>query len=106
MKIQELFQASGVPTKTIRFYEEIGVLPSPKRKPNGYSEYNQANIERLRLVAGARRLDLSLNDIREIIAFPLNQKAQCLLMGAPTTVSEKQLRDVHIRIDPTALAKK
>jgi len=45
-------------------------------------------------------------NIREIIAFPLNQKAQCLLMGAPATVSEKQLRDVHIRIDPTALAKK
>jgi aspartyl-tRNA synthetase len=45
-------------------------------------------------------------NIREIIAFPLNQKAQCLLMSAPTTVSEKQLRDVHIRIDPTALAKK
>ncbi len=46
------------------------------------------------------------SNIREIIAFPLNQKAQCLLMGAPATVSEKQLRDVHIRIDPTALAKK
>jgi aspartyl-tRNA synthetase len=45
-------------------------------------------------------------NIREVIAFPLNQKAQCLLMGAPTTVSEKQLRDVHIRIDPAALAKK
>lgn len=41
--------------------------------------------------------------IREIIAFPLNQKAQDLLMNAPAEVLPKQLRDVHIKIDPTAL---
>ena len=35
--------------------------------------------------------------IREVIAFPLNQKAQDLMMGAPNLVSPRQLRDVHIR---------
>ena len=77
MKIQELSQASGVPTKTIRFYEESGVLPSPARKPNGYRDYDQADIERLRLVAGARRLDLSLDDIREILALRDQREAPC-----------------------------
>ena len=37
--------------------------------------------------------------IREIIAFPLNSKAQDLMMGAPGTVKREQLRDVHIMID-------
>lgn len=77
MKIQELSQASGVPTKTIRFYEESGVLPSPARKPNGYRDYDQSDIERLRLVAGARRLDLSLDDIREILALRDQREAPC-----------------------------
>jgi len=77
LKIQELSQASGVPTKTIRFYEESGVLPSPARKPNGYRDYDQKDIERLRLVAGARRLDLSLDDIREILALRDQREAPC-----------------------------
>ena len=38
-------------------------------------------------------------NIREVIAFPMNSKAQDLLMGAPGTVTEKQLKDVHIKID-------
>jgi DNA-binding transcriptional MerR regulator len=77
LKIQELSQASGISTKTIRFYEESGVLPSPARKPNGYRDYDQADIERLRLVAGARRLDLSLDDIREILALRDQREAPC-----------------------------
>ena len=46
------------------------------------------------------------SSIREIIAFPLNQKGQDLLMNAPAEVLDKQLRDVHIRIDPAVLAEK
>ncbi|HLP42416.1 MAG TPA: aspartate--tRNA ligase [Fibrobacteria bacterium] len=43
-------------------------------------------------------------NIREIIAFPMNQKAQDLMMGAPGDVTEKQLRELHIQIDPKVLA--
>ena len=38
-------------------------------------------------------------NIREIIAFPLNQKGQDLLLEEPAEVSDKQLRDVHFQID-------
>jgi aspartyl-tRNA synthetase len=43
------------------------------------------------LLAGAQ-------NIREVIAFPLNQQAQDLMMGAPSAVPDKQLRDLHIRL--------
>jgi aspartyl-tRNA synthetase len=45
------------------------------------------------LLAGAQ-------NIREVIAFPLNQQAQDLMMNAPSTVSERQLKDLHIRLAP------
>lgn len=77
MKIQELSLATGVPAKTIRFYEETGVLPLPPRKPNGYRDYDQTDVDRLRLVAGARRLDLSLDDIQEILAMRDRREAPC-----------------------------
>lgn len=38
------------------------------------------------------------NNIREVIAFPMNKNAQDLMMGAPTEVTEKQLREVHIKV--------
>jgi aspartyl-tRNA synthetase len=38
------------------------------------------------------------DNIREVIAFPMNQKAQDLMMNAPSDVTEKQLRELHIKI--------
>jgi len=38
-------------------------------------------------------------NIREVIAFPMNSKAQDLMMGAPGNVTKEQLRDVHIKLD-------
>ena len=38
-------------------------------------------------------------NIREVIAFPMNSKAQDLMMGAPGTVSREQIKDVHIKLD-------
>ncbi len=43
--------------------------------------------------------------IRDVIAFPKTQRAQCLLTKAPSMVEEKQLRELHIRLRPTELAK-
>ena len=77
MKIQEFAQLTGLSTKTIRYYESIGILPSPKRTPNGYRDYNEQNVERAQFVAGIRSLDLSLNEIMEFLAMRDRREAPC-----------------------------
>ena len=77
MKISELAEQTGVPAKTIRYYEDVGLLPLAIRKPNGYREYGEADSDRLKLVAGTRRLDFSLAEISEIIDLRDRQIAPC-----------------------------
>ena len=77
MKISDLAEQTGVPAKTIRYYEDVGLLPAAARQSNGYREYREEDIERLKLVAGARRLDFSLAEISEIIDLRDRQIAPC-----------------------------
>ena len=77
MQIQELAHRTGVSAKAVRYYESIGLLPVPKRRLNGYREYGQADIDRVKLVAGARNLDFSLGDIEEILALRDRRAAPC-----------------------------
>ena len=68
MLIHELAKQTGVPAKTIRYYESIGLLPRPKRSANNYRQYAPAEAERLRFIASARSLGFSLDDVAEILA--------------------------------------
>ena len=77
MQIQELAQRTSVSAKTIRYYESIGLLPAPRRRANGYRDYGEADIDRAKLVAGARSLDFSLDDIEEILALRDRREAPC-----------------------------
>ncbi len=80
MKIQEFSQQSRLPAKTIRYYESIGILPPPPRAPNGYREYEEQDLERALFVAGARSLELSLDEISELLAMQDQREAPCRTM--------------------------
>lgn len=63
----KLSKMSGVHIETIRFYENEGVLPEPKRAHNGYRLYDKKYVLMLSFITEARKLDFSLKEIREII---------------------------------------
>lgn len=61
MRIGILAQRLGIAANAIRFYEKQGLLPQADRGQNGYREYSEADISRLRLPIGLRSLDLPLD---------------------------------------------
>ena len=60
LTIGELARLTGVNAKAIRHYENIGLLPRPKRQANGYRRYGLADVNRLRLLRHIRLLGVSL----------------------------------------------
>ncbi|CAC5343829.1 MULTISPECIES: heavy metal-responsive transcriptional regulator [Planktothrix] len=68
LKIGDVAQQSGLSVKTVRYYEEIGLLaPTVERSDSGYRLFEPSVINRLGFVRRAQSLGLSLNEIRDIL---------------------------------------
>ena len=67
LTIGQLAELAGVPRKTIRYYEEAGVLPPPRRSDARYRLYSDIDVRRVELVRRARALDMGLADMRELV---------------------------------------
>lgn len=65
--IGRLADVTRVPAKTIRYYEEVGILPPPQRSESRYRLYSQTDVRRLELVRRARLLDMTLPEVRELV---------------------------------------
>jgi MerR family copper efflux transcriptional regulator len=77
MRINQFAQLTNLSAKTIRYYEDIGLLPPAHRLDNGYRDYDDTDVDKARFVAGARSLDFSLDDIQEILALREQREAPC-----------------------------
>ena len=67
MRIGELAEATGTTTKTLRYYESIGLLSVPERTESGYRSYRAPAVERVRFIRDAQASGLSLTEIRSIL---------------------------------------
>lgn len=95
MRIGELADPLGLNTRTIRYYESIGLLPEPERTPSGYRDYDEQAGERLRFIRTAQRLGITLDEIGEILALRDRHEQPC---GYVREVLRRQVDDIDERI--------
>jgi len=67
MRIGEVGEATGVTTKTLRFYESIGLLPAPERTPSGYRDYSPEVTERVQFIRDAQSAGLTLAEVTSVL---------------------------------------
>lgn len=67
MNIGAVSEKSGLPAKTIRYYEDIGLI-SPDRRDNGYRNYTSEDVHRLRFLQRSRGLGFSVEECRQLLS--------------------------------------
>jgi DNA-binding transcriptional MerR regulator len=67
-RISEVAKRTGFSRPAIRYYEEIGLVPAPSRLKSGYRVYDDRSLDRLSFISRAKRLGLSLDEVRELAA--------------------------------------
>jgi len=74
MRIQEASKQSGMPAKTIRFYEDIGLMRPATRAANGYRQFNERDVRTLKFIQRARRLGFAVEDIQKLLSLWQNKR--------------------------------
>lgn len=96
MKIGELATAGGVTTKTIRYYESIGLLDEPRRTPSGYREYDTGAVERLRFIRDSQVSGLTLAEIASVLELKSAGERSC---AHTTELLQRHLAEIDAQIE-------
>lgn len=94
MNIGEAARRSGLPTKTIRYYEDIGLVSSARRD-NGFRDYGDKDVHNLRFVARARGLGFTVEECRHLLQLyqdPGRSSAEV------RQAAERHVRDIQAKI--------
>jgi DNA-binding transcriptional MerR regulator len=95
MPIGEAAKASGVKVPTIRYYEQIGLLPAPPRTEGNRRLYDRRDVERLLFIRHARDLGFEIDAIRTLLHLQDNPGRSC---EAADAIARARLEDVEMRI--------
>jgi DNA-binding transcriptional MerR regulator len=93
--IGELAQHSSTTTKTLRFYEDEGLLPHPNRTSSGYRDYPSSAVDRVVFIRNAQKAGFVLRQIRQVLDIRDGGEPPCEHVGQ---LIEQRLDDVERRI--------
>ena len=94
MNIGSASEISGLPAKTIRYYEEIDLV-SPSRSENGYRDYSEVDLHRLRFLQRSRSLGFSIEECRLLLSL-YNDKNRA--SGDVKEIAVEKIRQIDEKI--------
>lgn len=95
LAIGTLAKRTGTKVQTIRYYEQIGLLPEPGRTEGGQRRYGDDDLDRLAFIRHARQLGFTLEAIRELLDLSDNPSRSCAEVDV---IAHRQLKEVEARI--------
>ncbi len=95
MKIGALAKQTGLSVQTIRFYEYEGLVSTPQRTEGNYRLYDTESLRQLEFIKQCRNLDLTLDEIRELIKYQATPEETC---GEINHIVDLHVQEVDDRI--------
>ena len=100
--VQKLGKLAGISTRTLRYYDEIGILKPARINSSGYRIYGQAEVDRLQQILFYRELGVSLESIRDIVTAPSFDGATALREHREKLLEKRKQLDMLIaNVDKT-----
>ena len=100
--IAEAGTQTGLSARTLRYYEEVGLLPGVRRRAGGRRVYGADQLERLRFITRLKALGLSLAEIKELNAVYAIGGSTRAMLRRLAELLDRHLADVDARIDELA----
>ena len=98
MPIGALAERTGVKVETIRYYEQVGLLPPPERSEGNQRRYGRRHAERLAFIKHARDLGFSVDSIRTLLKLSDNPELPCDQAHAISVAHLDEVRDKIARL--------
>jgi DNA-binding transcriptional MerR regulator len=98
LQIGDVADRTGLSLRTIRHYEEVGLLPEPRRSPGGFRLYSEQAVERLLLIKRMKPLDFTLEEMRDLIDIR-DELARPRPAKARRTELTERLRTYHALVE-------
>ncbi len=95
LRRSDLARLTGCNIETIRYYENIAVIPAPRRSAKNYRIYDQRHVARLRFVMRARDLGFTLEEIRELLGLVDGKGRTC---GEVQALAMRHIENIRARI--------
>ena len=101
--IGEVAKATGIKVVTLRYYEQLGLVPAPARTAGNYRAYSEKDLRRLRFIRRCRDLGFTLDQVRELLRLSSQKNQEC---SEVDRITRRHLTDVEAKIsDLKRLAK-
>lgn len=100
--VQKIGKMAGISTRTLRYYDEIGLLHPARSNSSGYRIYGSAEIDRLQQILFYRELGIGLDDIKNIVTSPSFDEIQALKEHHTKLLQKKeQLEQLIVTVEKT-----
>ncbi len=93
--VGKLAKKANINIETLRYYENIGLMPKPKKLESGYRVYAESDLRKLLFIKNSKMLGFTLKEIKELLFLKVDDDKNC---NDVRTIAENKIKEIDIKL--------